>query len=244
MFAESVKKLSESFERFDKEGFSLGKKIDPKEILTDYDKRKEYNSIQELCKIMGEVKREAVALSIPSDFPEDREQIAKLLSKLDLKDKKDVKLAIDRLLFIAMKLPPQKKVQELSFSPPKKIPEEVADDVTADLRELEKCFANGCYRSSIILCGRLLEIALHRKYFDVTNFDILEKNPGIGLGNLIAKLAEKNVTLDPGLTQQIHLINQVRIFSVHKKKDGFNPTREQTLAIILFTIDSLNKLFK
>ena len=32
---------------------------------------------------------------------------------------------------------------------------------------------------------------------------------GIGLGNLIAKLKDKNVNLDPALTNQIHLINQL-----------------------------------
>jgi hypothetical protein len=51
------------------------------------------------------------------------------------------------------------------------------------------------------------------------------------------------VVLDPGLTQQIHLINQVRVFSVHKKKEVFRPTREQAEAMVLYTKDVLRKLF-
>ncbi len=108
---------------------------------------------------------------------------------------------------------------------------------------MRKCFENGLYRSSVIMCGRILETALHRKYYEITGVDILEKNPGIGLGTLVAKLVEKNVRFDPGVTQQIHLINNVRVFTVHKKQEVFEPTREQAYATILFTIDVVSKLF-
>jgi len=113
----------------------------------------------------------------------------------------------------------------------------------ADIRELKRCFNAKCYRSSTILCGRILETALHRKYFEATNKDILETSPGIGLGNLIAKLNNK-VEFEPGIKDQIHLINKVRISSVHKKKEAFFPTRQQAYAIILYTMDILKKLFK
>lgn len=124
------------------------------------------------------------------------------------------------------------------------IPADIKADVEADLDELDKCFKAGCFRSAVILCGRLLETALHRKHFEATGIDLLEKSPGIGLGKIIAKLSEKNVKLDPGLTQQVHLINNVRIFSVHKKQEPFNPSRAQTQAIILYTIDVLRKVFR
>ena len=77
----------------------------------------------------------------------------------------------------------------------------------------------------------------------ITN-DLLEKAPGTGLGNLIAKLSEKGIKLDPGLTNQIHLINQVRVFSVHTKQDAFVPSKNQSQAIVLYTLDILEKLFK
>lgn len=126
---------------------------------------------------------------------------------------------------------------------PSNLPREIRQEVIADLNELERCYNSGCYRAATIICGRIIETSLHRKYFDVTGIDLLEKNPGIGLGKLIAKMSEKNISLDPGLSHQIHLINQVRIYSVHKKSESFYPSKEQTHAIVLYTLDVLEKLF-
>jgi len=123
------------------------------------------------------------------------------------------------------------------------LPVEIRDEILYDLAESERCFNAEAFRSSIILCGRILETALHRKYYDVTGKDLLETSPGIGLGNILAKLKESNIEIDPAVAQQIHLINNVRIFSVHKKNVPFQPSREQAQATILFTIDILKKLF-
>lgn len=124
-----------------------------------------------------------------------------------------------------------------------KFPEDIAEEIQADLLEIEKCLENNCVRSVVVLCGRVLETALHRKYFEATGNDLLEKAPGLGLGKLIAKLSEAKVVLDPGLTQQIHLINQIRVFSVHSKKEVFRPSREQAEAMVLYTKDALRKVF-
>ncbi|MBS3122694.1 hypothetical protein J4434_07475 [Candidatus Woesearchaeota archaeon] len=126
---------------------------------------------------------------------------------------------------------------------PASIPADIKSEVSLDISELESAFNAGCYRASIILCGRILETCLHRIYFEATGNDLLEKSPGIGLGNLIAKISEKGITLDPGLTHQIHLINNVRIFSVHKKKELFVPSKQQTYAMILYTMDVVGRLF-
>lgn len=85
------------------------------------------------------------------------------------------------------------------FSIPR-VPFEIKEEVNADLAELHKCFENGCYRSTIILCGRILETALHRKYYEITGRDILETSPGIGLGNLVAKMKELQFNFDPGIS--------------------------------------------
>lgn len=123
------------------------------------------------------------------------------------------------------------------------IPKEIFAEVKASFDELVKCYEHNCYRSSLILCGRILEIALHKRYFELTKQDLLEKCPDIGLGSLVAKFKEKNIALDPGLSNQIHLINHLRIASVHKRKQPFYPTKTQTKACILYTIDILKKLF-
>ena len=123
------------------------------------------------------------------------------------------------------------------------MPGEIREELEADVAELRRCMAAGCYRSAVILAGRLLEVALHRKYYEATGNDLLEKSPGIGLGNLIGRLAERDIFRDPALTNQVHLINNVRIFSVHKKKTPFEPTQAQARAIMLYTFDILSKLF-
>jgi len=126
---------------------------------------------------------------------------------------------------------------------PLSIPTEIYSEIEMDVNELNKCYTSACYRSCVIICGRIMEVALHRKYFEVTGNDLLEKSPGIGLGNLIAKMKDRNIEFDPGITQQIHLVNQVRIFSVHKKQQPFYPTKQQTYAMILYTMDIIGKIF-
>ncbi|HIJ99780.1 TPA: hypothetical protein H1011_03075 [archaeon] len=123
------------------------------------------------------------------------------------------------------------------------IPEDVRADIVADLNEIRKSFEAGCNRAGVIMCGRVLETALLRKYYEATGIDLMETSPGIGLGKIIAKLTERDIRFDPGLTQQIHLINQVRISSVHTKKDSFYPSKGQTQAMILYTLDVIRKLF-
>ncbi len=161
-------------------------------------------------------------------------------------NKTEPKLAldlIDRMAEFAAVVTTPEVSQSMKLRAPK-LPSDIRDDMSADISEMQRCFNAGCYRSTTILCGRILETALHRKYFDVTGKDILETNPGIGLGTLIAKLNDKKVEFDPGLTQQIHLINQVRIFSVHKKQNTFTPSKAQANAMVLYTIDVLDKIFQ
>lgn len=191
------------------------------------------NKIDELnVSLAKELKQDQALLDLTS--------ILKDISKI--KDKTD-------LLIIANKAQRLIKSINLSsnssheFNKPKNLPDDIKHELLEDMTELNRCFESGCYRSSIILCGRILEACLFRKYYDMTGKDILETSPNFGLGKLIAKLTELNVKIDPGLTQQIHLINNIRIESVHKKKDLFIPSQQQTKAVILFTMDAIDKLF-
>jgi hypothetical protein len=162
-----------------------------------------------------------------------------IAQKIAVAKTEEVQKYIEQIAEIAADEPEQKKSHKIP-----RLPSEIKDDVTADLQEIQKCVNSGCYRSAVILCGRVMETALHRKYFDATGNDLLEKAPGTGLGTLIAKLSEHGVKLDPGLPNQIHLINQVRVFSVHTKKESFTPSKTQAEAIVLYTLDILDKLFK
>ena len=160
-----------------------------------------------------------------------------LAKKLEIAEPGEMNKYLDKLAEMAAEKP------ETTLKIPR-LPADVSEEINADLREIQACMKAGCYRSAVILCGRVMETTLHRKYYEATGHDLLEKAPGTGLGNLIAKLADKGVKLDPGLPNQIHLINQVRVFSVHAKKEPFTPSKTQAEAIVLYTLDILDKLFR
>ena len=173
------------------------------------------NDIDEIIKVLNEIKRE----------------YDKIINNQDKKNKE------------------KKKNKEIDYDIQieeiiSKIPTEIKQEISLDFDEIKKCLKNNCFRSAIMLCGKILEAALNRKYFEITGKDLIETSPGMGLGKIIAKLKEKGINFDPGVTQQIHLINNVRIHSVHIKKEIFKPTKEQTQAIFLFTTDILKKLWK
>ncbi|MBN2566475.1 hypothetical protein JXB02_00120 [Candidatus Woesearchaeota archaeon] len=123
------------------------------------------------------------------------------------------------------------------------VPQPIRREMELDVAELERAYNAGCLRSSIILCGRILETALFRKYYELTGKDLLATSANLGLGKLIAKLSEQDFTLDPGIKEQVHLVNNVRIQSVHTKKQAFYPTSVQTKAMVLYTADVLKRLF-
>jgi hypothetical protein len=173
------------------------------------------------------------------EFQKDFEEIKKEINKFS---PESFEKAIDLIEKTLIKIPEQEKPEKKEFFLPT-LPKEIKQEIQTDFDELLICFDNNCFRSSLILCGKILEVALHRKYFEATGKDLLEKSPDIGLGNLLAKMRESGINFDPGLPQQIHLINQLRVFSVHKKAQTFQPSKEQSKATILYTLDSLNKLF-
>jgi len=246
-FQKSIMGLQNAISLAIKHKTDLTKKTDNEKALYDYDEKQKIYYLNNLKSHLKLIKSDS--LTLPQLAKHDTtnqqyiNQILELIPELDSKDLNQLGKTTNKIINITKQLNFPKNSLEKTFSTPSNLPTEIISDIKADIEELNKCFNNSCYRSSVILCGRLLETALHRKYYAITKNDLLEKSPGIGLGNIIARLKEKNVNLDPGLTNQIHLINQVRVFSVHKKKEAFCPTKQQTQATILYTLDVLEKLF-
>lgn len=206
-----------------KKGVKLNSKIKPEKTLHNF-------SATEHAYLQTSIKKSIKDLANKIDHP----ITIKLKSAQTLEEIESFIHEIENL-----ELKPRKT--NITRLPP--LPSAVKGEIEADFEELIKCFNNKLYRSATILCGRILEVALHRKYYEMTGKDILETSPGIGLGKLVAKLKERKTQFPPGVTQQIHLVNQVRIESVHKKGTVFKPTKQQTHAIILYTLDILKKLF-
>lgn len=248
MFKKTIINLQNAISLAIKNNIDLNKKLDDEKALYDYNEKQKiyyFNSLKSNLKL---VKSDSLELPQLIKFDIRNEpvvsQLLELIPELDNKELVKLDKTLKKIIDLSKQLNFPKKDIEKTFSVSANIPIDIKSDIKADLNELNKCFNNACYRSSVILCGRLLETALHRKYYEVTQNDLLEKSPGIGLGNIIAKLKDKNFSLDPALANQIHLINQVRVFSVHKKKEAFTPTKQQTQATILYTLDILEKLFR
>ena len=216
-------------------GSSTGKVYDYSKSKEDYYRK----SVQTALEI---VKKKAASLAVLGSDPENGALITRISSLVnELESSQDKDSLIKNIIGLAsgIDVPQAEKLKKPDF-----LPREIREDITADINEMSRTFNAGCYRSTAILCGRVLEVALHMKYFQETGIDLLEKSPGIGLGKIVAKLSEKNIEFDPGLMQQIHLINNVRISSVHIKQESFNPTKAQAQAMMMYTMDILEKIFK
>ena len=210
-------------------------------MITDFKKNQDDYFRSAVYNAISFVEHSSEKLDVSPEYGAVADQIRAVVKKLSgTKNLGEIKFMVNHVASLAAKIKAEDKPSfSLAF-----VPIDIQSDINADIDEMQRCYSAGCYRSVVILCGRLLETALHRKYFDATGNDLLEKAPGTGLGNLIAKRKESNIDLDPALTNQIHLINQVRVYSVHIKKDAFSPSREQAHAMMLYTLDSLGKIFK
>jgi len=123
-----------------------------------------------------------------------------------------------------------------------KIPDEIKEELIADIDDVKKCFQNKSYRGSLTFCGRIIELILGRKYFEKTGDDPLEKRWTIGV--LIEECKKVGIANEPGLENLAKLINETRISSVHVKKILYLPTPEETKSLIELTNSILQRFFK
>jgi hypothetical protein len=223
---EIIPQLRKAIEKAKKKGVTIGGELDASKAVYSFQERERLYLQRSIWTMISQLEKKTddplVKFLAAAKTYDEMEQVLKELENREpRKEKKELELDI--------KIP--------------QMPKEIEEEIEADIAEMEKCFTSGLYRSSIILCGRILETALHRKMYEVTDKDVLESNPGIGLGKLIAKLKENDVEFLPGTAEQINLVNEMRINSVHKKQKTFYPTKEQAHATILFSMDILKKLF-
>ncbi|MBW3018056.1 hypothetical protein KY325_02775 [Candidatus Woesearchaeota archaeon] len=190
------------------------------ELLAITNKLDKTSAVLEITKLLLEI------ADIYSNSP-DSEKLDKNLDELER-------------LFDTVNIEAEKKIK---FEPPP-FPAPIKSELISDLEEMQLCFDSGCYKAAVILSAKILETSLHRAYYEITGKDLMETSPGIGLGKIVAKLSENNIELGPGINEQIHLINKVRVSSVHRQNTVFKPSKEQAHATILLTIDILNKIFR
>jgi hypothetical protein len=121
------------------------------------------------------------------------------------------------------------------------LPYEIKEEIKLDFEEIRRCYVAEAFRSAIGMCGRILHLALARKYFEKKGVDAIEQK--WKTGQLIRKCFEDNVVDEPSLGDIFNLINRSRIDSVHTTRRLYRPQQDDTRPIIEFTIGLIKKLF-
>lgn len=241
---------------------SIGENLsDLEQITADIEKRRTRPKIVNYYHHLLDVKADLVRLRrklrrFPDITPEDAtdkteasDLIEDMLSSIKVREREidesktdilveDVKTL--RIIFAELSgsLPVAQMMFSVNFS---NTPQEILEELKLDFQEIRNCYYNDAFRSAIIMCGRILELLLSRKYFEVMKIDPLEQN--LFIGTLIRKCFEDNVINEPSLGHMSNLINSSRIDSVHNTRRVYVPSREETKTVIEFTIGLLGRLY-
>lgn len=112
------------------------------------------------------------------------------------------------------------------------------DEIKHDLYELQQCLGICAYRAALAISGRLLELSL--KLVCIRNaIDFSDKWM---VGQLISKITQSGIYLDPSLESVWQIVNQQRIIAVHAKAMSPVPSREQAFMVSFAVIDLLKRL--
>jgi hypothetical protein len=124
---------------------------------------------------------------------------------------------------------------------PTSTPQEIREETKLDFEEMKICYNEGAFRSAIMMCGRVMELLLAKRYFDSTTVDPIEQKWPLGV--LIKKCYEHNVITEPAVGDMCNFINHFRIGSVHSLHTIQRPIQEETKSVIEFTIGLLKRLY-
>lgn len=123
-----------------------------------------------------------------------------------------------------------------------KVNEEIKTELLKDIEDLQSCFGAGVNRGCMMFSGRILELILSRKYYEKTGVDPVESE--WGLGKIVGKCKDEGVFNEPGLAEMMLLVNETRIPSVHKKKEFYVPTTEETEGVVKILNGTIKKILK
>jgi len=152
--------------------------------------------------------------------------------------KTDVVILRNAFSELSGSLPIEQIIFLIDLSP---VPSEIRREMSLDFDDVRKCYYAYALRSAIGMCGRILELALARKYFEIVNVDPIQQRWQIG--TLISRCYENHVIEDPVLGDMCNLINRSRIDSVHATSRMYHPTMEETKSLIEFTISLVKRLY-
>lgn len=121
------------------------------------------------------------------------------------------------------------------------VPQEIREELKLDLEEMQIGYNAGAIRSTLGMCGRVLELVLARRYFEARGIDPITQKWHLGL--LIRKCFEDHVITDEAIGDICNLINRSRIGSVHSVSRLYKPSQDEAKPVVEFTINLVKTFF-
>ncbi len=121
---------------------------------------------------------------------------------------------------------------------------DVKEDIKRTYKEVVQLFLRGFYVSSIIMCGKVMEICMHQVYFDEKKESLFKINSRIGLGQSFKELVKIGYTFPPETWSVLTLIKEYRNANVHKRVEDNEPTRLETKVVVLLSKKIVLELFQ
>jgi hypothetical protein len=113
------------------------------------------------------------------------------------------------------------------------------NDIENDLNEISVCLGNNCYRATLALAGRVLELTL--KIFCAKN-QIEVEGQRIMVGQILGLIRASGIYVDPSTENIWNLINQQRIIGVHQKSSVPIPSASQANMVCYALLDTMRRV--
>jgi len=215
-------------------GIQLGKLEEITEFLLDHPGAQIYHrkwrKEQPFCDALSEIKKLLLAARRCAASDEEFSRVEMMQAVVrDLAGnvripKEHVAQRVAALRRLCMQLRPAGERPPSSFAlDTSGVPPEIREEMLADIQELEVCAEHGANRSALFLCGRILELALGRKFWEETQVDPVVRE--WTLGKLITECEARGILKGlPKLFSLAKIIKDCRNPSVHVTARVYRPT--------------------
>ena len=120
------------------------------------------------------------------------------------------------------------------------------DAIAQELEEASVCYENKCYKATVMLCGKVIEILIKNVYTPVTGKKIYtinrnRKQNERSFKNMCNDLRAQGMLLSRGVGEMLDLINAHRNGAAHEIRII---GQDEAYSIALLTNDAMNRIFE
>ena len=134
-----------------------------------------------------------------------------------------------------------------------RLPSAIRAEIAQDFAEVQKCYEVRAYRATISFCGRIIEVALGRRYYEerrklqpsVKAFQIGQEISRLTIGQIIKRCEEVGLqTAYPGLDAYADLVNRIRVSAIHHKGARlFRPGPNAARGMVELTVEVIKDMY-